>query len=402
MSNDRPTQLIQEADETWDAVVVGAGPGGSVAAILLARQNLKTLLVERKAFPRPKVCGGCLNGRALAILQRTGLGGICDQLQATQFNNLRVRVGKSMADIPLPQGRGISRGALDAALAQRAAEEGVTVRTQTMAQVQPGGASSSMTGRRQVLLRDFNGREIRAAAGVIIAADGLGHSSLAGLPEFVPRVQSGARVGLGTLIPVAQIPESAWTEPPNTICMSVSRWGYVGVARVEQGQLSVAAAVDARLVQEHGSAGAIRKMLDSVGLPSGLIRDDSRWIGTPPLTRSTPQAGGERLFLLGDALGYLEPFTGEGMAWAMTSAVAVTPLAVEAVQAWQPHLTQIWKARYNQVVRREQMACRGVTWLARRPRLASIVIRMLAVRPQMALPIVRTLNLLPKHMEAWI
>ena len=59
--------------KTWDAVVVGAGPAGAMAAIELGRQGLATLLVERQAFPREKVCGGCLNSRSLAILQEVGL-----------------------------------------------------------------------------------------------------------------------------------------------------------------------------------------------------------------------------------------------------------------------------------------------------------------------------------------
>ncbi|HEY2155642.1 MAG TPA: FAD-dependent monooxygenase, partial [Isosphaeraceae bacterium] len=57
----------------WDALVVGAGPAGSIAARELARFGARTLLVERAAFPRWKVCGACLNGHALASIREAGL-----------------------------------------------------------------------------------------------------------------------------------------------------------------------------------------------------------------------------------------------------------------------------------------------------------------------------------------
>ena len=52
--------MILDPASDWDAVVIGAGPAGSVAASLLARTGRRTLLVERATFPRTKVCGGCL------------------------------------------------------------------------------------------------------------------------------------------------------------------------------------------------------------------------------------------------------------------------------------------------------------------------------------------------------
>src|SRR5882724_2418075 len=62
------------AQRSWEVIVIGAGPAGAMAAYELARRSLRVLLVDKSAFPRPKVCGCCLNGQALALLQTRGLG----------------------------------------------------------------------------------------------------------------------------------------------------------------------------------------------------------------------------------------------------------------------------------------------------------------------------------------
>ena len=60
--------LAEVAAKLWDVVIIGAGPAGSTLALELTRQGFEVLLVDRASFPRGKVCGGCLNGNALAAL----------------------------------------------------------------------------------------------------------------------------------------------------------------------------------------------------------------------------------------------------------------------------------------------------------------------------------------------
>lgn len=61
-------------------IVIGAGPAGALAAHQLARRQLRVLLVEKRAFPRWKICGSCLNGVALKALETAGLGDLLDGL----------------------------------------------------------------------------------------------------------------------------------------------------------------------------------------------------------------------------------------------------------------------------------------------------------------------------------
>src|ERR671937_1832811 len=75
MTNDpgRTTREKRPMTRTLDAVVVGAGPGGSATAHLLARRGLDVLLVDKFAFPRDKTCGDGLTPRALRVLEKLGL-----------------------------------------------------------------------------------------------------------------------------------------------------------------------------------------------------------------------------------------------------------------------------------------------------------------------------------------
>ena len=72
-----PTLDVETAvSQKWDALVIGAGPAGALAARQAALSGKRVLLVDSKSFPRPKVCGACLNGQALVVLQSVGLGSV--------------------------------------------------------------------------------------------------------------------------------------------------------------------------------------------------------------------------------------------------------------------------------------------------------------------------------------
>ena len=80
-----------EADpEHWDVIVIGGGPAGALAAYLLARRKLRTLIVEKDAFPRPKVCGGCLSEASLQILASLGLSQVVDGIGVEPFHRLQM------------------------------------------------------------------------------------------------------------------------------------------------------------------------------------------------------------------------------------------------------------------------------------------------------------------------
>jgi 2-polyprenyl-6-methoxyphenol hydroxylase-like FAD-dependent oxidoreductase len=204
-----------------------------------------------------------------------------------------------------------------------------------------------------------------------------------------------SRIGAGVVVPAGQAPA---TYQPGTIYMATARGGYVGLVRVEDERLDVAAAFDATFVKAAGGPGAAAEVvLREVGwpVPSGLA--ELPWRGTPALTRRPARLAGRRLFVVGDAAGYVEPFTGEGMVWAVTSAAALAPIAARAAREWHDDLVREWEATHARVVGRRQRVCRVVSRVLRSPRLTGLAVRALGAFPFLSRPVVAALNR-PSHL----
>lgn len=368
--------------ETWDAIVVGAGPAGSVAAAELARRGASVLLVEAATFPRAKVCGCCLNGSALAALAAAGLASVPHRLGAVALSRFRLAAGGRQAEVPLPAGVAVSREAFDAALASKAVRRGADFLPGTRAALVDEDDPQWRTLR---LTQGVDVREVRAR--VVLAADGLGGGLLARAGVAHADVRAGSRIGAGA---VFVSPTNAYEG--GVIHMASGRGGYVGLVRLEDDRLDVAAALDPAGVRDAGGlAELVAAILGEAGWAVPLGLRQASWRGTPALTRQLRQVSGHRLFVLGDAAGYVEPFTGEGMAWAMASAVSVAPLAFAASRQWRPGYAAAWARRHRMLARRRTV-CWAASELLRRPRLTRAVAAGLGWLPVLAAPVVSILN----------
>ena len=108
------------------------------------------------------------------------------------------------------------------------------------------------------------------------------------------------------------------------------------------------------------------------------------WHGTPPLTSRPVRVADERLFVIGDASGYVEPFSGEGMATALSTALAVVPLVVEAVHQWDPSLARRWEVTHHELVVDSQATCRQLAWILRHGWAAAAAIGICRAQPWVA------------------
>lgn len=366
----------------WDAVVVGAGLAGTMTALGLARKGRQVLLVDKATFPRNKVCGGCLNLRSLEVLQAAGLGNLVPSLGGVPLTRIELISRKHHAIAPLPGGMAISRYRLDEALIRQALACGVEFLDRSTAELRP----PSPGVRRLTLRREEETIEISAP--IVLAADGLHSNLLRRSGEVAATVAPGARIGAGILLRDAQNDFQ-----PGRIYMAAGKWGYVGITRVEDDKLDVAAALDGEALRRSGGPGPLAAdILQESGLPLPQGLHDGHWQGTPPLTRHTARPGAERVLALGDAAGYVEPFTGEGMAWALSAGRAVVDHANAGIDHWQPATLDAWTAEYRRCVRQRQWVCKGLAAMLRRPTLTHWAVRLLAWQPGLARPIVNRIN----------
>jgi flavin-dependent dehydrogenase len=366
--------------ETVDALVVGAGPAGSLTACLAARAGLRVLLVERATFPRTKVCGCCLNPAGLAVLERAGLGHVPSELGAVPLSRIQIGAGRAGAVLPLT-GVSLSRAALDAALAAAAVEAGATFMPGTTARL--GDVEAAC---RVVELTNSQATST-VRARVVVAADGLGGSLLARAGLDAARPRADARIGAAVIVEA-----NSDAYQPGTIYMACGRAGYLGLVRLEDGRLDLACAVNPDAVAGKGIGPIAAGLLSEVGWPVPDEVEAAPWKGTPRLTRSATTLAAERLFVVGDAAGYVEPFTGQGMAWALTGAEAVAPLVVAGCRAWSCDLIGHWERIYQSRVRGRQGLCGWLAWALRRPWLLRAATRILGVWPGLAAPVLRRLQ----------
>jgi len=366
--------VLDFQDEGWDVIVLGAGPAGSIAAHQLASLGARTLLVEKKCFPRRKVCGACLNIRAIEALKSVAVGNLVNDLGGTALDELEVRFSGRRVRLPLPGGMALSRPRLDAALAEAAVTAGAVFLQETEGLVGPVQART----RHVVMVQ--KGRRATVRARVVLIATGLGQVRFYGKEGVHSQPLAGSRCGAGCQ--VAMVPEM---DRQGTVFMAVGRRGYVGFVRLENGELNVAAAFEKSLLRNSGSpAAAASQILQESGFGAVPELHAACWQGTVPLSRRTHPIAGDRFFVLGDASGYIEPFTGEGIAWALEAGLDVAPLATRAVDCWDPSLTLAWTVIHERHMARNQHLCRGVTSLLRRPWLTRAALEMATRMPALA------------------
>jgi flavin-dependent dehydrogenase len=375
----------------WDILVIGAGPAGALAARELARRGLKTLLVDGKSFPRNKVCGGYVNGRALSVLRSVGLETLCADLGGKALSEVEIRAASQKLCIPLPTGYAVSRRALDSALLHEAMSKGVEFLPETKATV----TSDTDCKSRHVQLHRHNEIPAIVRSKVVLACDGLSHSSLHKLKLFQSRVSPHARVGVGGVVE-----DRSCCYPDGRVFMTIGQAGYVGITRVENGKICLAAALDVNCVRALGMREAVLQILQDAGTNVSKSLRQMSYHGTPPLTRYSPVLADERLFLLGDAAGYVEPFTGEGMAMAWTGAKLIVPIATNAAESWDPSLVKRWKCEYQRAIGKRLTICRVLTSMIRHPLVVRVTLGVFGAYPKLCRPIVDRINHVPFDLKA--
>jgi len=373
-----------------DVVVVGAGPAGALAAREAARAGASVLMLDRSVFPRGKVCGACLSPGAMAVLESVDLGDLPARLAARPLSTMLLSVGRRRVRLDLDGSMALSRAALDHALAEVAEAEGAEfwqAAKATLGDVRDG---------RRTLRVHREGQTVDVEARIVLDATGLGR----GLPvpgEAPPTVAPDSRVGVGATFSGSEYPVG-----DGELHMAVGGSGYVGMVRLECGALNVAAAMERGALRAAEVPHCVAEVLASVGLPPLPEGALVPWRGTPTLTRAAADVGAERLLRIGDAAGYVEPFTGEGMCWALAGARAVVPLALAAVEGWSPHLLDEWRTYHRLAMGRARRLSRVLAPALRQPWLVAVTLQALTLMPGLAAPFVRRAARPPSPLQEFV
>lgn len=359
---------------TWDAIIIGAGPAGALAAYLIAAAGKQVILVDKAHFPRAKVCGCCINQSAERVLERAGLKRLIADSGAIPLESLYLADGISHAQIKLPGGHALSRNNFDFALIEAAIAKGVTfVQGATAKVLNEKFERSSVQISNQDMSATLAGR-------ITIIADGLSGHALDQLPGFEVEVAPDARFGCGITFP-----SSSPYYQPGCIYMACHRAGYVGLVKIENGGIDIAAALDRTYSREVGSlASGVAKILNECGLKLPVSDGefyDSAWRGTDSLTRTRKMISGERIFVIGDSCGYPEPLTGEGIAWALESAESVFPLALKGIEQWDSLLCSNWQNTHRNLVDKRKLKSRVIAYGLRNDHIRKTSIQILSRFP---------------------
>ena len=348
--------------------IIGGGPAGSTCSAFCASAGLRTLLIEREQFPREKVCGDCINPACWPVLEKLGIAERVFELPHATLDAVEfIAIGGALARVALPSGRyaeiAIKRSLFDHLLLVRAGECGVDVREKTIVTaLSRVDRSPAASWKISTVAKVFRSR-------FLVAADGR-NSTVARLLNLLPPAGK-ERVALQAHIP---LPSGFG----NRVVLQFLSEGYSGQAPVNNGELNVCLVSNAT-----GMASLKAWAAERFGLVPNQM-----WRTITPLARAPLPPVSNGLFLTGDAARVVEPFTGEGIFYALRSGV----LAAEAIvriargedresneQKYALEHAKMYRGRLwiNRAARRAVLAPRVASLFVHAARISPIVLRML-------------------------
>jgi flavin-dependent dehydrogenase len=364
--------------ERREVLIVGGGPAGAATAIGLARRGRDVLLVERAPVWHWRACGVFTSPVTVSALRRLGLGEpeiarVARRIPAMRVETpagvrFRLTYGDdgSLAGAPV----GLDRSALDPLLLDAARAAG--------AEVREGAAVRSVSGRRAVLA---DGGAIEAA--VIVGADGL-RSVVARDAGVVRNPPLGDRPAL-----TFHVADPA-SDAARDARMITFEGGYVGLAPVPGGRVNVGIVLASRpwrdRLRQDGAAGVATAVMaaipaaddDPVPWQSPRICDGLE--GAAPVGSRVARRAGDGWLLVGDAAGFLDPFTGEGLHRALRSAELATS-AIDARLSGATGALAAYDRRLARRTRTKDLVSLVVQAFLEVPPLFDYAARRLADRP---------------------
>ncbi len=335
-----------------DLLVVGGGPVGLVAAMHAAEAGMSVVVAEPRGTPIDKACGEGLMPDALSHL-----AGLAVHPMGLPFHGIRYVQGDRTAEALFSSGpgRGVRRTELQCALSQRAGVLGVKVVEQRATEVTQGADWVEAAGVR---------------ARYLIGADGL-HSTVRRSLGLQRAGTGRARYGLRQhfhVAPWSNFVEVYWT-PEAEVYVTPVAADTVGVAVLGGGPLNLARALaEVPLVAERLAGTKVASELRGAG----------------PLRQVTSGRVSGRALLVGDAAGYVDALTGEGLRVGFQEAAA----AVECIRSGR---VDTYDAQWRQITRSYRMLTRTLLWYSGHPSLRRTIVPSAQALPRVFGAIVNSL-----------
>lgn len=362
--------------QIYDAAVIGGGLAGLSAAITLAQQGGRILLLEARTYPYHRVCGEFLSPACYHYLHRLGVLAAITALKPASISQARVTAGQGDTwNTTLPgAGIGISRYALDALLADQARAQGVYLQEKTGVTVVEGDLQAGFRLRARCA-----GQEQMFQARAVIAA----HGKRSRLDHTLGRPFTSRQYPFMGIKSHFEGPSLS-----RRVELHTFNGGYCGLSEVENGLTNVCLLVRQDVFQDAGSIDAFvtwmrrqNPFLDHWFTRAQPVRPE--WQTVSQLAFCRKSVVEADMLMTGDAAGLIAPLAGDGMEMALQSG----QMAAEAVHhfldgKWTGQmLTQRYSAAWRQN-------------FAARLRLAQWL-QSVILRPALVGPGLRLLNHLP-------
>ncbi len=372
-----------------DVIIVGAGPAGSVLAALLARRSIDTLLLDKATFPRPKTCGDYLSAGTVQLLDRL------DLLHVVRAGDPRRLCGMTVVspdgttftaaypapggpEAPRPYALSIPRAALDDALLRYARGWGVKCLEgfQVTDLLWEDGRVCGVTGFGPQGPEAYRGR-------IVVGADGRNSVVARRLDLFRPHPR------LRRMALVAYYEGASPLAEHGLICIGDRSYGILNPVGASLVNASIV--LDQAVVRAW--KGRLEELFDGAlaGFPRAVaalaaMRRAGPVRGLGPLAyraRRTTPAGA---LLIGDAAGFYDPFTGEGVFHALQSAERAADLIAHTLPSGGPRrplLARFDRQQRQTLAARERLGA-ALQAIIRRPAMANAFARFLRRRPAAA------------------
>src|SRR5215471_13941950 len=344
--------------QLFDVAIIGGGPAGSSCAAFCALARLRTLVLDREKFPREKVCGDCLNPSCWLVLDGLELPKRVRDLPHSKLSSVEfIAIDGHEVVVELPSDTdceiSVKRSLFDDLLLRRARELGADVHDQTTA--------TGLSRNDHWNIQTASGESFQAR--ILVGADGR-NSTVARLCNLLPPPER-ERIALQAHVPRPR-------DFGDRVVLQFLPEGYSGQAPVNETQLNLC------LVGTPPTISTLRKWAErQFDLPA-----NQAWRTITPLTRSPVSSAHENLFFIGDAARVVEPFTGEGIYYALRSGELAANAAAKIIRGVDRNsaLREFYRA-YTEMYR-------GRLWINRlsraavlRPRLGSLIVHIARINP---------------------